>query len=180
MTAIRDQLSHLLSEELTFVGLDVPDRWTAIRLLGEALHRGGFVHDDYVQAVIEREKIFPTGLPTSPVGVAIPHAGVQYCRRPAIAVAVLARPVPWIEMATLDRELSVQIVLALSITDPDTQVSALRSIVDLFGEPQRVAELLGLTAPREVVQFLNGAAPQSQPAVETTATRRPRSQDGRG
>ena len=32
---------------------------------------------DYPQAVKDREKKFPTGLPTSPIGVAIPHTDPQ-------------------------------------------------------------------------------------------------------
>lgn len=169
MADARIGLSRLLSEELTFTGLAAPDRWAAIRYLGEALERAGCVRDDYVAAVTEREKVFPTGLPTSPVGVAIPHAGTQYCLKPAIAVAVLERPVPWIEMATLDRELSVQVVLALSITEPETQIQALQAIVDLFGQPSRVAEILRLATPREVLEFLADAAPEpsSTPGAAT-------------
>ena len=48
----------------------------AITLCGEALHKAGVVGEDFAAACVEREKNFPTGLPTE-----IPTAIVQVLQR---------------------------------------------------------------------------------------------------
>src|SRR5579862_6898362 len=50
------------------------DATDALRQAAALLARVAAVTDDYADAVIAREADYPTGLPTEPVGVALPHA----------------------------------------------------------------------------------------------------------
>ncbi|MBU5585366.1 PTS sugar transporter subunit IIA, partial [Enterococcus sp. S181_ASV_20] len=52
-----------------------------------------FVHPSYQQAVIERERIFPTGLPTKGINVAIPHTDSIHVKKEGFLVGVLEKPV---------------------------------------------------------------------------------------
>ena len=71
-----------MAQENTFklltqcVQLDVSalDWQDAIRKACHPLVDGGFVKDGYSEDVISREMQWATGLPTTPAGVAIPHA----------------------------------------------------------------------------------------------------------
>ena len=45
----------------------------ALRICGKALVNKKYVGQDFIEACVNREKIFPTGLPTV-IPVAIPHA----------------------------------------------------------------------------------------------------------
>lgn len=60
----------ILNEKCILLGAKATDRWTAIREAGRLLADNGYVDGDYVDAMIEREKIATTYLG---VGVAIPH-----------------------------------------------------------------------------------------------------------
>lgn len=60
----------ILNEKCILLGAKATDRWTAIREAGRLLVDNGYVDGDYVDAMIEREKIATTYLG---VGVAIPH-----------------------------------------------------------------------------------------------------------
>src|SRR5271169_503169 len=64
-----------------------------IQQLGALLYNNGFVKETYVQAVIDREQIYPTGLQTSELGFAIPHTNTEHVSRPAVAIATLEQPV---------------------------------------------------------------------------------------
>ena len=112
--------------------LKASDASESIRALGTLLHRGGYVRDTFVQAVLEREKVFPTGLPTAEIQVAIPHADVEHVVRPGIAIGVLEEPVEFGEMGSEDRKVQVKIVFVLAVKQSETLVLLLKNLVGMF------------------------------------------------
>ncbi|MDU1024140.1 MAG: PTS mannitol transporter subunit IICBA, partial [Leclercia adecarboxylata] len=85
--------SHLfrLGAENIFLGRTASHKEEAIRFAGEQLVKGGYVQPEYVQAMLDREKLTPTYLGES---IAVPHGtveakdrvlktGVVFCQYPA-------------------------------------------------------------------------------------------------
>lgn len=85
--------SHLfrLGAENIFLGRTASHKEEAIRFAGEQLVKGGYVEPEYVDAMLEREKLTPTYLGES---IAVPHGtveakdrvlktGVVFCQYPA-------------------------------------------------------------------------------------------------
>ena len=137
-----DEIRLKIESDLILTGLDAADRWEAIDRLSDLLLAKGYVTEDYCAKTKEREQGFPTALPTQPYAVAIPHTWADYCREPALAIGILAKPIPWIEMGTKDRMQQVQIVLLLSITQPEAQVHFLRKVIDFVVKPENQEKLV--------------------------------------
>ena len=131
-----------IEPDLILTDLEVADRWEAIDRLSELMLKKKYVTNEYASKTKEREEGFPTALPTEPVGVAIPHTWAEICLEPAVAVGFLKKPIPWLEMGTKDKLRDVQIVLLLSITEPEKQVHFLKVIIDYFVKPENIANLL--------------------------------------
>lgn len=100
----------------------------AIRALCRLLMEGHYVSPEYEEACVGREREMPTGLPTTPCGIAIPHADPKYTLRPAIAIATLQPKVPFREMGCPERHVDVGVVCLLAVVDPKKQVDLLRRI----------------------------------------------------
>ena len=83
-------------------------REEALAELAKMLMANNYVHASFAQAVLHRENEFPTGLPTNPVGVAIPHTDIEHVISPAIAVSILANPVQFNEMGNPDNQVEHQ------------------------------------------------------------------------
>lgn len=141
MSSSIDQLASLIAPEFMVVGLEAEDKEAAIRSLAALLHDKKYVKDSYTEAVLTREKSFPTGLRTMDVHVAIPHCDLGYCLKPGIAVGVLNKPVVFTEMATHDQYVDAKIIFLLAITEPDQQVVWLSRLVTLFQTPGFLLEL---------------------------------------
>ena len=95
-------INVVVTKELVFPQVEASTKEEVISLLADALEKQGFVKDTYKDAILVREKEYPTGLPsTSPV-VAIPHADNNLVNTTSIAVAALmmaiAEPHGQIEM----------------------------------------------------------------------------------
>lgn len=60
-------MNKLLSNEnqkFLYYAFDEQEQETLLAKMSEVLIEAGFVHESYKNAVIERERVFPTGLPT--------------------------------------------------------------------------------------------------------------------
>lgn len=122
----------LFHQELIFVGIEATNWHEVLTLLADQLYQAGFVHESYLQAVLDRESQFPTGLRTAEVAVALPHTEKEHVLKPAVAVAMLKHPVNFGEMGTEDRTVPAEIVFMLSILEPDEQVTWLSRLVSTF------------------------------------------------
>ena len=141
MTSNENELKSLILPEFVSVGLKVSSKEEAIHELAALLLGKNYVKESYTDAVLTREKSFPTGLRTLDVHVAIPHCDVGHCLQAGIAIGVLESPVEFTEMATLDQYVEVKIIFLLAITEPEQQVVWLARLVDLFQTPGFLLDL---------------------------------------
>jgi PTS system galactitol-specific IIA component len=146
----------LIKFEESFVisGLEAENSDQVINELAGCLFDAGLVEEDYGQATIRRELEHPTGLPTRPFPIAFPHADAQGVKESALAVACLKNPVKFKNMADPDEDLEVEIVIMLANKSPEEQIETLRSLAELFGEPDKLAELKTINKSCAIVDWL--------------------------
>ena len=65
-----------LKNELILLDVEAENQFNLLEKVADNLHQLGYVKDTYKNAVIEREKVFATGLPTLMGGVAIAHTDI--------------------------------------------------------------------------------------------------------
>lgn len=124
--------------------VDLPGRTAdeVIERLGALAVAAGYVTGEYVRAVAAREATFPTGLPTHPVGVAIPHADPDGVHRACVAVARTAEPVPFAEMGSAGTSpVPVRLVFLLALEHKD-QTGMLARLVGAFADGRSLTALL--------------------------------------
>lgn len=97
-------------------------------------------------AVVDRERRFPTGLPT-PVPSAIPHTDAEHLLRSGVAVASLVHPVRFAQMGGSGEHLEVRLVVLLCVTDPAAQVEALQQVLGRLADAQAIERLLAHEDP---------------------------------
>ena len=132
--------------------------------LGMLLHEGGYVRDTFVDAVLEREKKFATGLPTPTIQVAIPHADVEHVLRPAIAIGVLEETVPFGEMGNPEATVPVKIVCMLAVTESETLVSLLQNLVAIFQNVELLTQIVKAADAAQIAAIFNDRLPSEQEA----------------
>ncbi len=150
-------------------------RWEeAIWTLGARLFEAGVVSASFADAVIARERVDPTGLPTTP-SVALPHADPAHSLQPALAVGRCAQPIAFGLMGgdgsqTVDAEL----VFLLASPDPAQHVPTLRRLTSAFGQRGRLAELAALDDPAAiqaaVAELMSGDTPEPASSIQRAET----------
>lgn len=140
-------------ESLVLLNMHVDSDMEAIRKLGELMVQESVVKESWIDAALERERVFATGLPTEGVGVAIPHADAEHVLEQAIAVGVLDHPVSFGEMGSEGNKVAVQIVCALAVVKSEMLVPLLNRLVEMFQSPGVLNAILGAKEPKEIVEI---------------------------
>lgn len=110
--------------------VDTTDKFETLKAMGNLMAEKGFVKESYIEAVQEREKVFPTGLPMEALGVAIPHTDSIHVNKKAVMCGILERPVEFVVMGDDEARVQVEVVFMLAIVKPDDQIAMLAQLVE--------------------------------------------------
>ncbi len=135
-------MSHVeVSPELVFTSLKAATDQECLEVMAGRLVELGYAKPSFPGAVVAREKVYPTGLPTAGAGVAIPHADAEHVIRPGLAIGVLAETVLFGLMAGEGERVPVDLVFMLAINDPARQVEVLEAVSNLVQDSDALARL---------------------------------------
>lgn len=144
------QSSEFLREELIFTNIKVKNKDEAIRKMAESLYKKGFVKESYINAVLEREKIFPTGLPTEGVGVAIPHTDAIHVNRGIMSIGILQNPISFKIMGNPENNVDVSIIFMMALEEPESQIEMLQKLMKLLQDKDLLLKVKQLQNPKEI------------------------------
>ena len=122
--------------------------------LGQKLIDAGYTKDSYIDALIAREKDFPTGLDIDGLGVAIPHTDVSHVNKAGIAIGVLKEPVTFIQMGTDDEEVGVKLIFMLAVTDPNAHIDELQRIIEIIQDKKVLEKLFTVTDKETIIEVI--------------------------
>jgi PTS system galactitol-specific IIA component len=132
----------IVFRELVIHDLDAADNLDVILRLGGLLQKGGFVKDSYIKAVEEREKIYPTGLDVSGVGIAIPHTDGSHVNNSAICVCKLKNFVAFHQMDEPETEIQAALVFMLAVNDPGAHLESLQKVMKILDNQEYLREFV--------------------------------------
>lgn len=144
----------MLRKELIQLNLECEDSQEAIRTLAQSFVKYGAVKESFVEAVMEREKNYPTGLPAVAYDIAIPHTVSKHVIEPAMAVGVLKKPVEFHQMGSPEIILHPQVLFMLAISDPKEQLTLLRRIMKLLQNKELLEAVKEADTPDKVYDLL--------------------------
>lgn len=143
-----------LNKSLIIPELDAQGYEDVMQKLGKKLIDTGYTKDSYVDALITREKEFPTGLDIDGVGVAIPHTDVSHVNEAAIAIGVLRNPVTFIQMGSDDEEVDVKLVFMLAVKDPNAHIDELQRILAIIQDKEVLEELVNVKDTEKIIDVI--------------------------
>ena len=149
-----------IEESIVALNMEAQDCMEVILELAEMLRKAGYVGSSYGEAAVAREMVHPTGLPSKPICIAIPHADADDVIDSALAYAFLKNPVKFRNMVEPEEELPVEMVFMIANGSPEEQVKALRRLATLFGDPEKLVELKALTRKDTIVSWFTSALEQ--------------------
>jgi len=156
-----EKFIQLFNEKMIRVGAEAANTEEAIKLLGTIMAQEGFVEEQYWKDVLKREQSFPTGLPTQPIAIAIPHADPDRVIKSGIAIAVFKKSVRFCTMGSnTSDELDVPVVLMLALKDFKQQTAVIRDLLTLIQSKGIIQTIYKASSPKEIYQTITEAQHQ--------------------
>ena len=123
--------------------------------LYEKLLQNVKVKENFYEAVLEREREYPTGLKFEKWEVAIPHVSTAYVLESTIAIAVLDEPV---EFKRMDDESSVHVnvVFNIALGKDGKQIEILQDIMAIFADSEKMERIVKEESPEQVISIIKG------------------------
>lgn len=147
--------SSLLSPKLIRVHQSYGEWEDALRDMAELFVVQGVSKESFPQAIIDRERTYPTGLPSEPFCIAIAHCDSEHVVESSIGVTTLDEPVEFGAMGgTSDERLSVQIIFMLAIKDPKAQVPTLQKMMAVIQNADLLEHIGNAQTTEEVYEML--------------------------
>lgn len=113
-----------------------------IEQMAEKLYEKGLVKKTYIDAVIEREHHFATGLPTNGYSVAIPHTDVEHVNKKSISLAILKDSVDFGVMGEETATTPVKLVFMLAMDQKHSQLELLKKLMSIFSNPETLQTIV--------------------------------------
>lgn len=146
-----------LRKELIKVGLEAKDAEDALRKMSAEYVALGVVKESFPDALIERERVYPTGLPAVAFDIAIPHCASENVNETSMGVAVLAHPIEFLQMGSPEITLHPEVLFMLAIKDPKKQIETLQKIMAVI---QNADLLNAIKAARDADEVYALLAPE--------------------
>ncbi|MEM6161375.1 PTS mannitol transporter subunit IICBA [Erwinia sp. P6884] len=151
-----DSQEHLfkLSAANIFLGNQATQKEQAIRFAGEQLVKGGYVEPEYVEAMLDREKLTPTYLGES---IAVPHGTIEAKDRVLKTGVVFCQYPEGVRFGD-DEDDIARLVIGIAARNNE-HIQVITSLTNALDDESVIARLASTTDVQEVLDLLSGKKP---------------------
>ncbi|MBF7096091.1 PTS sugar transporter subunit IIA [Alkalibacter mobilis] len=147
--------TYEFSPDFVIVGIHGLSDLDAIEKTVDQIIEKKIVGPEYKDAIIGREKTYPTGLPTKGQGVAMPHTDGEFVNVESFFVSVLNKPVYFKEMGNSRNTVKVRILFIPIMKNSKSQLEMLQVIVNLIQNETLVDQIANEKDPKEVYDIIS-------------------------
>ncbi|CEI80466.1 PTS sugar transporter subunit IIA [Oceanobacillus oncorhynchi] len=140
-------------EDMIMLNICASSSKELLKELSQVFYDRGYVQDSFKQAIVKREEQYPTGLKTTSIGVAIPHADPVHVKQESLAVGILSDAVIFNEM-TSSESLNVEIIFMLAITDSGQHLIMLQALSEILKDKEKLSSIRYAATKEEVFQCI--------------------------
>lgn len=148
------ELKEILFPECILTHVKADNKEQALRQLFEVLLRTGKVKPTFYDAVLEREREYPTGLALETWNAAIPHVVPAHVEHSALGIAILEKPVTFQRMDDDDATVEVKVIFNIALDSNGKQLDILQQIMGIVSDPTIMGQLAQADTPQDVLNIL--------------------------
>ncbi len=157
MSATALQFSDLVQPGFVLDNLQADSRDDALTKMARLLVERNHCEKSFPDAILERERIHPSGLPMPGHKIAIPHTDSHHVRRSIILFARLARPVEFRSMGNPDETISVQMISMFALKEKKLIGDMLETLITVYQHDEILDAILKAADAERIFSILRKA-----------------------
>ena len=111
------QIEDLLRRDLIIEDLEASTREEALTKMCRVLIDKGYAKESFTEAILLRERTFPSGLPMEGHKIAIPHTDAEHVEKSTILFARLKEPLEFCTMGDPNEKIQVQMISMFALKE---------------------------------------------------------------
>lgn len=143
---------ELITAQYVHLGLSAASCSEVLTIMAKEMCIGGRVRESFLEAVLARERLYPTGLAVG-CGVAIPHADAKHVIRDTISIAVFEKPVLFGDMGGEMEKIPVHVVFMLAMSENGKHLEMLTSLVKAIQNQLFLEQILAVETPDGLIDL---------------------------
>ncbi len=148
------EAGELIKRDLILDNLNVSSKEEALRKMAEILYNKGYVEKDFIKAILEREKHYPSGLPMEGHKIAIPHTDATYVKKSAILFARLNNYVDFNVMGSPEETIKVKMISMFALKEKKKIGDLLETLITLYQDNNVLDNILMAKDGDEIYRIL--------------------------
>ncbi|NLZ75568.1 MAG: PTS sugar transporter subunit IIA [Erysipelotrichia bacterium] len=145
----------MFDKKIALFNQNVKNRDEALALLANEFVKNGVVEDNFLDGIMAREAVFPTGLELNNMGAAIPHTDPEYVKESQIGFMTLEKPVIFQFMGDISQDIEVSVIFMLALKEGNSQMEMLPKLMDLFMLDDVMNDLRDVKTYEEFYEIIN-------------------------
>ncbi|MGM0603201.1 MAG: PTS sugar transporter subunit IIA [Bacillota bacterium] len=125
-------IDSMVEKDLILINDQSKTQEELFKKVSEILMKKNIVKESYYNALLERESIFPTGINTEPINVAIPHTDNKHIKRASLMIVKMDNPITFKQMDDKNNEVNVEVIFFLLIDEKEKQSKFLSKLIMAF------------------------------------------------
>lgn len=148
-------MHRYLNKDLIFTNIDVTNDIEILKEMGKVLLEKGYVKKSFINAIIEREKDYPTGIETNGINIAIPHADPAHVLIPTLALAVSKKNIKFKRIDAPDKIIMVKAVFMLVIKNEETHLELLKKLMNFVGNNNVMTKICNCNTGDQILDIIS-------------------------
>ncbi|MGI6499978.1 MAG: PTS sugar transporter subunit IIA [Anaerostipes sp.] len=148
------EVEKLFQEKHIMMNLEKETREEVITALFDKLYASNSVKESFIENVLKREKVYPTGLKIKNFEIAIPHTEGVHVNESTIAIATLKTPVSFQCMEDPEEEVQAKIVMMMALKDGHNHLQMISRIVKMFQKQEVLSGLEHAETEHEIINLI--------------------------
>ena len=148
------KIEDVLKEDCIIERLEAGTKEEALSAMCNVLLSKGYVKETFPAAILERERLYPSGLPMEGHKIAIPHTDAEHVNKSVILFARLAQPLEFASMGDPDEKLQVSLVSMFALAEKKEIGAMLEVLITTYSDNDVLESILKASSAKEIYDIL--------------------------
>ena len=148
------KIEDFLKEDCIIEYLSAGTKEEALTIMSNILVSKGYVKDSFPEAILEREKHYPSGLPMEGHKIAIPHTDAEHVNKSVILFARLRQPLEFASMGDPDEIIKVSLISMFALAEKKEIGKMLEVLITAYSNNEVLEEILNAPTSGAIFDIL--------------------------
>jgi len=148
------KIEDVLKEDFVIENLQTSTKEEALSIMSNMLLSKGYVKESFPEAILEREKHYPSGLPMEGHKIAIPHTDADHVNKSVILFARLAQPLEFCSMGDPDEKIQVSLISMFALAEKKDIGKMLEVLINAYSNNDVLDAILKAPSAKAIFDIL--------------------------